>query len=153
VPRIEDYALLGDLQTAALASREGSVDWCCFSRFDSGACFAALLGRPEHGRWLLAPALPVRRASRRYRHDTRSIVQSASTTSSDGRDRSSAGVRSGTRSAPRYSLEPGARRSRRSLSRSGSVELDASVLLMPLVGFLPATDERFVKTVERSVVS
>jgi GH15 family glucan-1,4-alpha-glucosidase len=70
VARIEDYALIGDLQTAALVSRSGSVDWCCFPRFDSGACFAALLGDPEHGRWLLAPASPVRRSTRRYRHDT-----------------------------------------------------------------------------------
>jgi GH15 family glucan-1,4-alpha-glucosidase len=68
--RIEDYALIGDLQTAALVSREGSVDWCCFPRFDSGACFASLLGGPEHGRWLLSPASPIRRSSRRYRHDT-----------------------------------------------------------------------------------
>lgn len=68
--RIEDYALVGDLQTAALVGREGSIDWCCFPRFDSGACFAALLGEPEHGRWLLAPAAEVVRASRRYRHDT-----------------------------------------------------------------------------------
>jgi GH15 family glucan-1,4-alpha-glucosidase len=70
VPRIEDYALIGDLQTAALVSRTGSIDWCCFPRFDSGACFAALLGGPENGRWLLSPAVPVRRSSRRYRHDT-----------------------------------------------------------------------------------
>ena len=70
VPRIEDYALLGDLQTAALVSRDGSVDWCCFPRFDSGASFAALLGGPEHGRWLLAPAGAVRQVTRRYRHDT-----------------------------------------------------------------------------------
>jgi GH15 family glucan-1,4-alpha-glucosidase len=70
VARIEDYALIGDLQTAALVSVAGSVDWCCFPRFDSGACFAALLGGPEHGRWLLAPASRVRRSSRRYRHDT-----------------------------------------------------------------------------------
>jgi len=70
VPKIEDYALIGDLQTAALVSREGSIDWCCFPRFDSGACFAALLGEPEHGRWLLAPATPVRQHSRRYRTDT-----------------------------------------------------------------------------------
>jgi GH15 family glucan-1,4-alpha-glucosidase len=70
VPRIEDYALIGDLQTAALVSRDGSVDWCCFPRFDSGACFAALLGTPEHGRWLLAPSSPVKKSSRRYRSDT-----------------------------------------------------------------------------------
>src|SRR5256714_1240379 len=68
--RIEDYALVSDLQTAALVSREGSVDWCCFPRFDSGACFAALLGTPDHGRWLLAPKEEIRRATRRYRHDT-----------------------------------------------------------------------------------
>src|SRR5205807_413715 len=68
--RIEDYALIGDLQTAALVSREGSVDWCCFPRFDSGACFAALLGGPENGRWLLAPAGKIRRSQRRYRNDT-----------------------------------------------------------------------------------
>ncbi|MFL5759947.1 MAG: glycoside hydrolase family 15 protein [Thermomicrobiales bacterium] len=68
--RIEDYALLGDLQSAALVHRLGSIDWCCFPRFDSGACFAALLGEPKHGRWLLAPAGKVRRSERRYRHDT-----------------------------------------------------------------------------------
>jgi GH15 family glucan-1,4-alpha-glucosidase len=70
VSRIEDYALIGDLQTAALVSREGSIDWCCFPRFDSGACFAALLGEPGHGRWLLAPAVGIRRHRRRYRTDT-----------------------------------------------------------------------------------
>src|SRR5207237_1881015 len=70
MPRIEDDALIGDLQTAALVSREGSIDWCCFPRFDSGACFAALLGEPRHGRWLLAPAGEVRRSSRRYCSDT-----------------------------------------------------------------------------------
>src|SRR5919201_6257225 len=68
--QIEDYALLSDLQTAALVSREGSIDWACFPRFDSGACFAALVGGPEHGRWLLAPTLRPRRLERRYRHDT-----------------------------------------------------------------------------------
>lgn len=70
MPRIEDYALIGDLQTAALVSRDGSVDWCCFPRFDSSACFAAMLGGPDNGRWLLAPAGTIRSCSRRYRHDT-----------------------------------------------------------------------------------
>jgi GH15 family glucan-1,4-alpha-glucosidase len=70
VARIEDYALIGDLQTAALVSREGSVDWCCFPRFDSGACFAAMLGGPDHGRWLIAPSSPIRSCTRRYRLDT-----------------------------------------------------------------------------------
>src|SRR3954468_23965743 len=68
--RIEDYALLGDLQTAALIDREGSIDWCCFPRFDSGACFAALLGGPENGRWVISPAGTVRVVSRRYRKGT-----------------------------------------------------------------------------------
>ena len=68
--RIEDYALIGDLQTAALVNRSGSIDWCCFPRFDSGACFAALLGDPNNGRWLLAPKTKVERVTRRYRDDT-----------------------------------------------------------------------------------
>jgi GH15 family glucan-1,4-alpha-glucosidase len=67
---IEDYALLSDLQTAALVSREGSVDWLCFPRFDSGACFAALLGSPDQGRWLLAPRGEAWHAGWRYRPDT-----------------------------------------------------------------------------------
>jgi GH15 family glucan-1,4-alpha-glucosidase len=68
--RIEDYALLGDCYSAALVGRDGSIDWLCWPRFDSDACFAALLGTPEHGRWLLAPADAPRRVSRRYRGDT-----------------------------------------------------------------------------------
>jgi GH15 family glucan-1,4-alpha-glucosidase len=68
--RIEDYALIGDCQTAALVGRDGSIDWLCFPRFDSAACFAALLGTPEHGRWLLAPAGGVRQVRRRYRDGT-----------------------------------------------------------------------------------
>jgi GH15 family glucan-1,4-alpha-glucosidase len=64
---IEDYALIGDCHTAALVGKNGSIDWLCFPRFDSGACFAALLGGPEHGRWVIAPKAPVRRVTRRYR--------------------------------------------------------------------------------------
>jgi GH15 family glucan-1,4-alpha-glucosidase len=78
--RIEDYALLGDLQTAALVHRSGSIDWCCFPRFDSAACFAALLGTPDNGRWLLAPASGIQRSERRYQHDTlilESVFESA----------------------------------------------------------------------------
>jgi GH15 family glucan-1,4-alpha-glucosidase len=68
--RIEDYALIGDTQTAALVGRDGSIDWLCLPRFDSGACFAALLGTLQHGRWLLAPQGDVRRSRRRYRDGT-----------------------------------------------------------------------------------
>jgi GH15 family glucan-1,4-alpha-glucosidase len=67
---IEDYALIGDTHTAGLVSREGSIDWLCLPRFDSPACFAALLGDRSNGHWLLAPAGGVREVRRRYQGDT-----------------------------------------------------------------------------------
>jgi len=68
--RIEDYALIGNNRTAALVGRNGSIDWFCAPRFDAPACFAALLGTSDHGRWLLAPRGAVRRVERRYRDQT-----------------------------------------------------------------------------------
>jgi GH15 family glucan-1,4-alpha-glucosidase len=82
--RIEDYALLSDLQTAALVHRRGSIDWCCFPRFDSDACFTALLGRREHGRWLVAPEGPGE-PTRRYRDG--SLVLETEWDTPDGRIR------------------------------------------------------------------
>ena len=67
---IESYALIGDTRTAALVGSDGAVEWLCLPRFDSPACFAALLGSKQHGRWQLAPATTVRRVRRRYRPDT-----------------------------------------------------------------------------------
>ncbi len=67
---LEDYALIGDCTTAALVSRAGAVDWLCWPRFDSGACFAALLGTPEHGSWRIAPADPRPRIRRAYHNGT-----------------------------------------------------------------------------------
>ncbi|WP_448149956.1 glycoside hydrolase family 15 protein [Labrys miyagiensis] len=68
--KIEDYGLIGDCRSAALVGRNGSIDWLCWPRFDSAACFAALLGTPEHGRWSIAPASPSFRSRRNYRGDT-----------------------------------------------------------------------------------
>jgi GH15 family glucan-1,4-alpha-glucosidase len=92
--RIEDYAIIGDTQTAALVGRTGSIDWLCFPRFDSAACFAALLGDARHGRWSIAPcevataeqagagaAAPGARARRRYR-DGSLVLETEWTTSS-----------------------------------------------------------------------
>ncbi|MEQ1473143.1 MAG: glycoside hydrolase family 15 protein, partial [Candidatus Acidiferrum sp.] len=70
MPRIEDYGMIGDCHTAALVSRSGSIDWLCIPSFDSGACFAALLGTEENGRWLIAPAGEVKNIERHYRENT-----------------------------------------------------------------------------------
>jgi pentatricopeptide repeat protein len=83
--RIEDYALVGDTHTAALVGRGGSIDWLCLPRFDSGACFAALLGGPENGRWRLAPTQEPVEVHRRYRPDT--LVLETEHTTQDGRVR------------------------------------------------------------------
>lgn len=79
---IEDYALVGNCETAALVARDGSIDWLCWPRFDSDACFAALLGTPEHGRWQIAPTDPAAQVTRRYREDT--LVLETEFTTPDG---------------------------------------------------------------------
>ncbi|MGE0760409.1 MAG: glycoside hydrolase family 15 protein [Pirellulaceae bacterium] len=68
--RIEDYGMIGDCQTVALVGKDGSMDWLCFPRFDSPACFAALLGTSDHGRWQIYPVEPVQKVERRYRDGT-----------------------------------------------------------------------------------
>jgi GH15 family glucan-1,4-alpha-glucosidase len=68
--KIEDYGLIGDCETAALVGRDGSIDWLCWPAFDSDACFAALLGTPKQGRWLIAPAGEITKTTRRYWGDT-----------------------------------------------------------------------------------
>ena len=83
--RIEDYALIGDTYTAGLVGKDGSLDWLCLPRFDSSACFAALLGETKHGRWLMAPGVPVKETKRAYRTDT--LVLETEFTTDHGRVR------------------------------------------------------------------
>jgi GH15 family glucan-1,4-alpha-glucosidase len=83
--RIEDYALIGNCRTAALVGRDGSIDWFCAPRFDSPACFAALLGTPDHGRWQIAPQHRVLASRRRYRDQTLALETEFDT--ADGRAR------------------------------------------------------------------
>jgi GH15 family glucan-1,4-alpha-glucosidase len=79
---IEDYALLGDGETAALLNRDGSIDWLCWPRFDDDACFAALLGTNENGHWSIAPTEPVTQRSRHYQHDT--LIMETTLETADG---------------------------------------------------------------------
>ncbi|HJT22538.1 MAG TPA: glycoside hydrolase family 15 protein [Nitrospira sp.] len=83
--RLEDYALIGDTHTAALVAKNGSIDWLCLPRFDSPACFAALLGNERHGRWLIAPAGDIRACERRYRPETLVLETDFSTTDGTAR--------------------------------------------------------------------
>jgi GH15 family glucan-1,4-alpha-glucosidase len=83
--RLEDYGLIGDTHTAALVGRGGSLDWLCVPRFDSSACFAALLGSPDHGRWLLAPRRAGLATRRRYREGSPVLVQEWDTPSGRAR--------------------------------------------------------------------
>ena len=83
--RIEDYALIGNCESAALVGRDGSIDWLAMPRFDSAACFAALLGEPQHGRWLIAPLDSGARSVRRYRGNT--LILETDFETADGRVR------------------------------------------------------------------
>src|SRR5215813_3187090 len=69
-PRIEDHALIGDLRTAALVTKDGTIDWRCLPAFDSDACFAALVGTANNGYWTIAPTSPIVEVKRRYRENT-----------------------------------------------------------------------------------
>src|ERR1044071_1635394 len=80
--RIEDYAIIGDCETAALVGSDGSVDWLCWPRFDSDACFAALLGTPDHGRWVIAPA--DERVDRRWRYRGPTLILETSYRTASG---------------------------------------------------------------------
>lgn len=115
---LEDYALIGDTHTAGLVGRDGSLDWLCVPRFDSGACFAAILGKAGNGRWLLAPRGGGRASRRRYEDGTLVLVQEWDTGS-------------GTARVTDF-MPPRARRPqvfRRAECTSGSVEMETELVL------------------------
>ena len=121
--RIEDYGLIGDLRTAALVGRNGSIDWLCLPRFDSGACFAALLGEPRHGRWKIAPAGEPQTTRRAYRGDT--LVLATEMECADGVVRLS--LRSAVNGVTTHEQRPDSNRNSAGISpglyRSGSLRL------------------------------
>ena len=80
--RIEDYAIIGDCETAALVGKDGSIDWLCWPAFSSGACFAALLGDENNGCWRIAPATNTLKTTRRYRDHT--LILETTFEASDG---------------------------------------------------------------------
>jgi GH15 family glucan-1,4-alpha-glucosidase len=194
--RIEDYALIGDCETAALVGSDGSVDWLCWPRFDSGACFAPLLGAPEHGRWLLSPPAHPYRTTRSYRSGTlqpladgwelaRAILDRLECVWREP-DEGIWEVRGGRRhfthsKAMAWTAFDRAVQAAKTERVTGPIErwitvrdeiradlyrngydtelqtfvraygtrdLDASLLMMPLIGFLPADDPRMRRTVD-----
>src|SRR5262249_2073037 len=205
---IEDYALIGDCTSAALVGRNGSIDWLCWPRFDSSACFTALLGTSDHGRWRIHPADPAPHVSRAYCDGTMVLETVFSTKEGRGAviafmppgqgNSSVAGwvggragkvtVRlhlklrfdygssvpgsPGSKTIPASVLlldligcccehaticSQGFNQSLNAFTQSfGSSELDASLLRLPIVGFLPADDPRVrgtVAAIERELVS
>jgi GH15 family glucan-1,4-alpha-glucosidase len=164
--RLEDYGLIGDLQSAALVGSNGSVDWLCLPRFDSPSCFSALLGNEAHGCWIVSPAGEVRACSRRYRPGTQAAGHGATTPTprlwpgwcSTAPYNS---LRDSRWTVPwerwkqirdeihREVCEKGYDAERRTFTQYyGSKELDVSVLNIPLVGFLPGSDERVADTID-----
>jgi GH15 family glucan-1,4-alpha-glucosidase len=140
--RLEDYALVGDTETAGLVGIDGSIDWLCLPRFDAPACFAALLGGPEHGRWLIAPAGGVRRVQRRYRPGT--LVLETVWETEDGI------VRVVDCMPPRDRIPDVLR-----LVEGVSGRVPTALLMIPLVGFLESGDARVdgtIRAIERELV-